>query len=85
MESKTQGSRQRPRTQKRSEAKDRPFEDGPSRGQGHNAQVFSYKKVIAHKKTQIFHEYPDVLPKKKSPEIFLEVSGLLQQDEKKRS
>ena len=34
MESRTQGSRPRPRTQKKSEAKNSPFEDRPSRSQG---------------------------------------------------
>ena len=35
MESRTQSSRPRPRTQKMSEAKDSPSENRPSRGQGH--------------------------------------------------
>ena len=83
VESRAQGSRQRPRTQKRPEAKDRPFENGLSRGQGHNAQVFSKKKVIAQKKIANFPRISGVLPKKRSSEIFLKVSGLLQQDEKK--
>ena len=65
VESRTQGSRQRPRTQKRSEAKDRPSEDGPSRGEGHNALVFSKKKVIAQKKkSEVFREYQTYFQKK---------------------
>ena len=41
----------------------------------------SPKKVIAEKKSQIFREI-QVYSKKRSSEIFREVSGLLQQDEK---
>ena len=52
MESRTQGSRPRPRTQKKSEAKakDSLFEDRHSRGQGQGprtqAQVLSKKKCL---------------------------------------
>ena len=46
VESRTQGSRPRPRTQKKSEAKakDSLSKDRHSRGQGHKAQVLSNKK-----------------------------------------
>ena len=51
-ESRTQGSKPRPRTkkirgqgQKKSEAKDSPTEDRPSRGQGHVRKCSQKKKV----------------------------------------
>ena len=59
MESKTQGSRPRPRTQKKSEAKDSLFEDRHSRGQGQEcsrprprtqAQVLSIEGDLKKKK-----------------------------------
>ena len=53
VESRTQGSRPRPRTPKESEAKDSPSEDRPSRSQGQECsrprtqeQVFSKKKFF---------------------------------------
>ena len=51
VESRTQGSRPRPRTQKKSEAKDSLSEDRYSRGQGPRtqAQVLSKKKKGLHK------------------------------------
>ena len=51
VEPKTQSSRPRPRTQKQSEAKDRPSRanDRNARGQGHDAKVF--KKKGLHKFT----------------------------------
>ena len=38
---------------KKSEAKDRPSEGRPFRGQGHNAEVFSEKKVFAQKHRKV--------------------------------
>ena len=74
MESRTQGSRPRPRTQKNPKLRTNfpraePFEakDRNTRGLGHNAQVFSLppQKGLRAKKSQIFHEISGVLQIKK--------------------
>ena len=67
MESRTQGSRPRPRTQKKSEAKDSLSEDRHSRGQGQRprtqAQAFSKKKVFKKVFLAISNSlaYPEIL------------------------
>ena len=72
MESRTQGSR--PRTQKKSEAKDSPSEDRPSRGQGlrTQTQVFSKNKVF-----KIFFQTISKRRKQEiSSQIFREISDV---------
>ena len=49
VESRTQGSRPRPRTQKKSKAKDSLSEDRHSRGQGHKRKCSPKKKKGLHK------------------------------------
>ena len=86
VESRTKGSM--PRTQKKSEAKDSPFEDRPSQGQGQEcsrprtqAQVFSKKKVFkiffqAISKKKVFKFFFQAFSsKKRRPHFF---SGDLQ-------
>ena len=86
VESRTQGSRPRPRTQKNFEAKDRP-----SRGQGQaprtQTQVFSKKKVfkIFFQAIKVFKNFfsGDLYlrkPKKRSLQIFRKVSGVFQRN-----
>ena len=67
VESRTQGSR--PRTQKKSEAKDRR-----SRGQGHKAQVLSKKKKKVF--TKIFQAISKKKKKKRSSQKFFKRSPL---------
>ena len=94
VESSTQGSKPRPRTQKNFEAKDRP-----SRGQGHRRKCSRKKKVPkiffrrsqkkflkdffqAKKVFKIFFSSDLYLrkPKKRSLQIFREVSGVFQRN-----
>ena len=88
VESRTQGSRPRPRTQKNFEAK---AKDRPSRGQDQGprtqTQVFSKKKGLqkffsGEKGLQNFFSSDLYLrkPKKKSLQIFRKVSGVFQQN-----
>ena len=79
MESRKQGSRPRPRTQKNFEAKDRPF-----RGQGPRSQtqVFSKKKKKKKGLQNIFFSGDLYLrkPKKRSLQIFRKISGAFLQN-----
>ena len=86
MESRTQGSRPRPRTQKNFEAK---AKDRPSRGQGPRtqSQVFSKKKGLQNffsgeKGLQNFFFGQSLFEEtqKKSLQIFRKVSGVFQQN-----
>ena len=82
MESRTQGSRPRPRTQKKSEAKDSLFEDRTSRGQGQecsrprprnkdtSASVLQKKKKKKKVFTKIFQA---ISTKKRFPKNFSSV------------
>ena len=85
MESRTQGSRPRPRprTQKNFEAKDRPFR---GQGQGHRRKCFPKKrssKIFFRRKRSpkiFFSRSLLEETKKRSLQIFCEVSGVIQQN-----
>ena len=89
----TQGSIPRPRTQKKCEAKAkyRLSENRPSRGQGQECSrprtkdtTRKKKRLRAKKKSKTFAKF-QAFSKKMSSQILHEVSGILQEEEKKRS
>ena len=89
VESRTQGSRPRPRTQKNFEAKDRPFR-GQGQGPRTHTQVFSKKKGLqkffsGDLKKKVFKNFFSGnlylrKPKKRSLQIFRKVSGVFQRN-----
>ena len=74
MESRTQGSRPRPRTQKKFEAKDSLSEDRPSRGQGQECsrpRPRTQAQVLSKKKKKVFTKiFQAISTKKRFPKNF---------------
>ena len=69
MESRTQGSRPRPRTQKKPEAKDSPSEDRPSCGQGQECsrprpRTKDTSASVLQKKKKVFKKIVQAISKK---------------------